>query len=113
MVDKLNMSLFELRAYKAWLERSRDAFAKAYPDLRSKNEEVSAKRVWYSEEIANVAIWIESAVRRKVAQELDVEARKFLNPQPVTMVTKVRKPDRFTNLKYKIQDFFYDIFGGR
>lgn len=109
MVELAYLSLFQLRAYSAYLERELAEFRKANPKPKVKSIEYTAKLDWYTKEFEQTTRWINSKEADEVRKALDVKAQKFMYPRPVIVVSK--KSHRFETWKYRVEDFFINMFG--
>lgn len=105
MVDKMNMTLFQLRTYKAWLERDRDAFVVEYP--KAKKDATNAKMGWYEKELNDVKYWTDVKETKAAREEMEAKAAKFLYPQPVSII-RVGKPR--PDWMYRVNEFFSGMF---
>jgi hypothetical protein len=108
MVDKSYMSLFQLRAYRAWLERDKAAFVAENPKSTKKNASRNAKTAWYKNELEQVDYWLYERAGEEARNEMELKAKKFLGPPPIKIMEG--KPRRFDNWRYKVEDFFTDMF---
>ena len=110
MVEKAYLSLFQLRAYAAWLERELAEFKKANPKPKTKNDTYEAELDWYAKEFDLTAHWIKSKEGQKVREALDAKAQKFIYPGPVINAGK-KKPPLVKTWKYRLSAFFGNNFG--
>ena len=102
-----SMTLFELRAYLAWVNRGRDKFLEDNP----KPKKGSIARVeldWYNSQINSVNNWIQVREAKQVRDKLNAEAKQFLNPEARSIVQV--QPRGFALIGYKIKQFGKDFW---
>lgn len=99
MVDTSGMSLFQLRTYRAWLERSKAEFRAENPKIKN-DLTLGAKLKWYDSEFAIVNYRIENEEAKQVRLEMDAKAQKFLGVVHRVAPPVSKKSNRFKRWLY-------------
>jgi hypothetical protein len=102
-----SMTLFELRAYLVWLERTKADFCNKNPKPK-KDSPQKITIEWYNSQITSVNGYIKMQEGHDIRKALDAEAKKFLYPQ-ARRVTQV-PPRGFGKVTHAIKQFGRDFW---
>lgn len=108
MVTQLsNKSVFELRAYLSFVERSKSEFLSKNSNCK-KGSLLRVELDWYNDELARVKSWLLMVEGKAVRDQLNAKSQKFLNPKAGQVVHV--KPKGFGLLVYNVKQFCKDFW---
>jgi hypothetical protein len=105
------LSLYQLKAYRNWLEKEEAEFLRTEPESVIFNTKHSARKGWYSSEWDLTDGYINKYESREVYDEMELKANKFLDSQPVT-ITFIKEPESTISLLDQIKNSLNDFREG-
>lgn len=112
MVDLSNMTLFELRAYRAWLERTR---SEDRADFKAEHIvlndfDLTAEARWFISELKKINWWIDTKETEEARIKMEAKAKWFLGSKHMVSPSQ-KKPGPFRQYLIDLGYFFKYMFG--